>query len=619
MAIRGESLDYLIDRDHKLTIADVASRGLEGKFINGKAEDVVTNNHSMNGTYWTRATVRITSEINKPYVIELFDFQIDSLELYLPMPDGSYRIHRAGYLYPFSHKDFKHKNFVFSFPYEQGVTKTIYMKITASRPVSFIGVVRSYQRFNEYATSEYFYLALYYGILIAMVLYNIFLLFAFKDKTYLFYVLYVISIAIFSLSKDGLGFEFLWDNYPSLNNYIPQIANYMVTVFALLYARSFLNTALHQPAIDKGILLLLGARTVIFAISFTYPSLTYNNYINLIPLFYIYAAGIISWIGGYKMARFYVLAFSLFFTGYLISFFQLLGFFRVSVYTVYSINFGVLAEMILLSMGLADRIRMLTMEKEKAQREIVVQLQENQLLKDNLNKELEEKVKERSQELDNFVYRSSHDIRGPLKSIIGISSIGLKDFSDPRAYAYFNHILKSSKKLDNIVAHLLSVTTIKEAKLNPTKIDLEKMIGQIAGHLRKQEEDKKVNIHLKVRQEHDFFADEKLLHSIVSHIMNFFLSRHKQNDEYLLKIIAEVNKHDTLLEFKDSGLNMDQASQSKVFDIFYKASPGSSETEAGLYMARLYTEKLGGTFRIASEPGTGTSFILRFRNRATAA
>src|SRR5690606_31320284 len=126
----------------------------------------------------------------------------------------------------------------------------------------------------------------------------------------------------------------------------------------------------------------------------------------------------------------------------------------------YSFNIGVLGEMIMLSLALAERFKLLTHDKHRAQRETIKQLKEKEIIVQRSNKELEKKVLERTKaleeknkELDSFVYRSSHDIKGPLKSIIGASSLAMMEVDNGLAINYFGHILRSSQQLDRVVDH----------------------------------------------------------------------------------------------------------------------------------------------------------------------
>jgi signal transduction histidine kinase len=614
LEIRGTFTDILEDPTGKLTIDDVLLP-VNNRFKTGGKNEIIKN-YNINSTYWVRIVISNNSSLEKNWVVELFDFRIDYIEAYLQDKQGNYKAKILGAQFPFYQKDYRHKNFIYDLPQRNGEPQTIYFKLIAHRPVTFIGIVRTYQRFNEYSNSEYFYLALFYGIILAMSLYNLFLFVAIHDRTYFYYALYVMSIGVYALSQDGLGFQYIWYDHPAWNDFVFPVSNYGMIVLALFYARSFLNTELNFPALDKGILSLLILRTLIFITWMFYPDIAYKEWIDVIILFYIYVAGIISWMKGFKTARFYVLAFTLFFLGFLLTVLEKLGFIYDNAYTVYCFNFGVLCEMFLLSLALADRIKMLTKDKEKAQEETIEQYKENEALKDKLNQELEEKVNERTRELDAFVYRSSHDIKGPIKSIIGLTSVAMKDSKDPVSHNYFEHILKSSKRLDTVVGQLMKAIQAKDSRLEFSLINFEHMISDILSGLEGLADFPYVKISTTLNQEEEFYSDEKLLYSILQNLIeNAIKYRDTNKTDAFLRIDIEVKAGFAILEFTDNGTGIDKVSQKKIFELFYKVREDSNGHGLGLYMTKTHVEKLGGSIILISEPGEGSCFRINLKNQ----
>jgi signal transduction histidine kinase len=619
----GIYLDYLEDPSNNLTLNDITFH-FERKFRPGAPHEVISNKN-FSSSYWTRLTVVNNSVIRKNWVIELYDYKIDYYEAYIPNDSGGYDKFTGGAQYNFGRKYYSHKNFIhdlYNLPHRP---QTIYFKIKANRKVVFIGVIRTLQRMLEYSNMEYFLLSLFYGIVIAMIVYNSFLFISTLDAAYFFYVLYVTSIGLLALTKDGLGFQFVWQNHPTWNDSVPIISSFSMVFWALMYAKAFLNTKALHPMLDKGIILILIVRSILFIATFYFPSLAFNSWLDITPLLYTYALGIISWSLGYRMARFYILAFTLFFVGFTLS--ALNDFHVISAHPliIYAFNIGVLCEMLLLSLALADRIKHLTVEKEEAQREIIIQSKENEILKDKINSELESKVHERTRELeeknkelDTFVYRSSHDIKGPLKSIIGLTKIGLADVEDEVAKNYFDHILKSSKRLDSVVDHLLKVMETKESKIEITSINFETLIFDILSSLEHLPFYSKVKTEINITQEHPFYTDDKLLYSVLQNLLeNALKYRDNHKPASFLHVNVFVSKEDTLLEIIDNGLGIEIKLQEKIFDMFYKVNPESSGSGLGLYMTKIYVEKLGGTLKLNSEVGEGSTFIIKLKNRET--
>ena len=617
-------IDYLEDKKDTLTVSEVSSASFQKLFSNSPH---VSGNKNISSAYWLKFTIINETTRRKNWLLELFDFRIDYFEIYIPDGAGQYTTYTGGSKYPFSAREYNHKNFAYDLPLNLNDTPlTIYVKIKANRPVSFIGSIRSYKYFSSYASTEYLSLALFYGIILAMCIYNIFLFLALKDVTYLFYVLYVFSIGIYTSSQDGLGFEYIWPNHPTLNNYIFPLSIYSMVLWALFYARSFLNTRKLSPKVDKVIIGLIIVRTAVFIVEFFYPAIAFIIWIDLIPLFAAYLAGIICFLSGHRMARFYVLAFTMLFAGFIITGLEHLHLIEDSILSVYSFNAGVLCEMMLLSLALADRIKVLNIEKEIAQKATIAQLQENELLKDKVNLELESKVKERTKELefknkelDTFVYRASHDIKGPLKSIIGLTTVGLKDIKDSTALNYFEHILKSSKRLDHLVADLLAVTQVKESRLKVTNIDFEKIIKEILYNLDHLPEYADMDINFSIDGQEDFFSDEKIIYSVFQNMIeNAIKYRDTGKERSSLDIKLEIKDSLATVEFKDNGLGIEQEYAEKIFDMFYKVNQDSSGSGLGLYMVKSSVERLEGCITLQSTATVGSVFTITLKNHPIA-
>jgi signal transduction histidine kinase len=619
-AFKGVQLDYLEDPSNSLTFSDI-QHGFLTKFKTANPDEMV-NNTNIKSTYWVRLTVNNQCTVRKKWVIELFDFKIDHFEAYLPNDTGGYDKFTGGAQYDFQMREYKHKNFVLDLFDLAGGPRTLYYKIKASRRIVFFGLVRSEQKFLEYSNMEYFLLSLFYGIIIAMIIYNFFLFISTLDKAYFYYVLYVTSIGMLALTKDGLGFQYIWGTHPGWNGTIPIISSYSLICWALIYSKTFLNTKTFLPLLDKGIIVLLIVRSGILIASFYFPVIAMSTWVDIIPLVYIYVLGVVSLSFGYRMARFYILAFTLFFIGYTLSLLNQLQLIHSHPLIIYGFNIGVLCEMLLLSLALADRIKLLTFEKEGAQREMIIQSKENENLKDKINLELESKVLERTieleeknKELDSFVYRSSHDIKGPLKSIIGLTSIGLSDVKDEAAKKYFDHILKSSRRLDTVVDHLLKVMETKESKIQISKINFEDMIASVVSSLAHLPCFPMVKTEIHIQQDLPFYSDEKLLHSVIYNLVENSLKYCDTCKETsCLKVNICVKERYSLLEISDNGLGIEKKLQEKIFDMFYKINPESSGSGLGLYMTKMYVEKLSGNIILNSKVGQGVSFNIKLKN-----
>jgi signal transduction histidine kinase len=608
--VRGNLFDVYEDKTGSMSLAQIISLN---RFSENSTD--VPNTIHPGSNYWMRLSIA-ADETGNQFVFELFDFRIDEYEIFFPVGENKFIVKRGGDLKEFRNKTFHHKNFVHYLPKPARFPQYYYVRIRSKQPVGLIGEIRTVQKMISYSNTEYFLLALFYGGVLAMAFYNIFLFFSIKDKTYLYYVMYVLSIAAYALTQDGLGYQYLWPDFPDLNIYVPSVALYSMVCWALLYGRSFLSTREDLPFFEKGIIGFLIFRTIIFILSFTLVPLSpFLIWIDLIPLCFLFIAGVFKWRKGFVAARFFVSAFSFLFVGFCIS---ILTFFKIvkpNALSVYSFNMGVVAEMMLLSLALADRIKVLMKENQMAHILLIQQLTEKEELKDRINRELEEKVTERTRELeeknrhlDSFVYKASHDIKGPLKSIMGLTYVGLKDVKDPTGQVYLNHILKSTKRLDSILNDLLSLSRVQNSKIELRHVNFEDMVGDVLASFNHHPDYENICFGIDIRQEGSFLTDEKLLYSILQNLMeNGIKYRDPDKRHAFLNIKVYTVAEGVNIEFEDNGVGIPEEYHHKIFDMFFKVDERSIGTGLGLYIVKIAVEKLLGNIEISSVPGEGTS------------
>lgn len=396
-------IDILKDTTCELTFKDIRSEPYSNKFMPNNIR--LKRNNDLSAAYWIRFTIKNPDSLQKQkWLFEFFDSSIEDIVFYKPDGKGGYVKKTAGNDYPFYSKIITHKNFEFLLPPVPTDGYTCYARIKSDNPVFMYGVLRSYTWFTSYAIQEYYGLGLFYGILLAMAIYNLLMYLSIRERSYIYYVLYIISTGLYCLALDGTGFQFLWPSYPSFNDNVFTISRFLMVFWVLLYSRRFLAINYYAKFFYQLINTVIILRVFFFLLSFTvWPELKNEIILDAIPLFASFLAGIIALWHGFKPARYFVAGFLLLFTGFLISNLTVESIFGFtiphSIYTVYSLNGGTVAEMMLFSFALSERIKFIRVEREKAQNEYIDQLQENQRLRDQANYELETKVQERTNEL----------------------------------------------------------------------------------------------------------------------------------------------------------------------------------------------------------------------------
>jgi hypothetical protein len=390
-------LNYLMDSTNQLTLADVASAARANDFRTHAAYQ--NKDFRTNTSYWIRMSITLDPKTEKVWLLEFYDQTIDEIEVFVPTDHG-YKEVTLGDSRPFSQRLFRHKNFEVPIE-ESSEPRFYYFRIQSHEFADLRIALRSVNRFIFYSLNEYFLFGTFYGMIIIISLYNFLIFLAIREIKNIYYIIYILSVAAYAMSLDGIGFQYLWPNHPEWNDYAAGITLYSLIVWALIFTRRFLNTKGRASFLDRALQAMIVARTIQFVIElFFFPNLLiYRNH-DIIPLSLIFYTAIQVWRNGYKPARFFVIAYGILFVGF---FLRTLVHFNVLPFTTishYSLHFSFVLEMLFLTMALGDRVRILKDNRDRAMRRIIYQHEENMKLKDQVNRELEQKVGERTHELD---------------------------------------------------------------------------------------------------------------------------------------------------------------------------------------------------------------------------
>jgi serine phosphatase RsbU (regulator of sigma subunit) len=354
--------------------------------------------------YWFKFII-VNSQAKQSRVLEFAYPFFNQLDVYIPNLNGKYQKTTVGDHFPFKSRPYKHKNFLFDLSFESGETKVIYAYLhcngeATSFPVR-VWTKHDYLR-NNY--EEHLALGIYYGIIIFVFFFSAFLWFIVKERYQLYYFLYIIGVAIFQFSLDGLAFEYFWPNNVWFANHVIPLSGSFTIMALILFVISLLKTKLYTPIIHKILIGLLLVDVALFVLSF-FPNPYYSiglmglNFIAVPINLLILISAIISYRIGINTAKYFLVAFSLLILGILAALFKNFGILPRVFLTEYSIQMGSAIELIMLSLALAENVKLLKAEKEEAQNLLLEELKEKSKLQELANLALEQKVLERTAEI----------------------------------------------------------------------------------------------------------------------------------------------------------------------------------------------------------------------------
>lgn len=391
----GQHVDILEDSLGTMTFQQVKATG---HFVPN--EEQTPNFGLSNSAFWIRFTLR--NDTKDPNIFfELANARIDFCTIYNE-DNGQIWEKRISLNEPFANREVQHPNTVFKLNIPPGQSKTYYLKIVGSEQMVLPLIVRSEMDFFRFALKNEVIGGIQIGILTVMMLYNFFLYFSIREKSYLYYVLYILFIGLTQTTITGYTFKYIWPDFPMFNVYAIRIFPSLAGSFAVLFMQNFLHSRENSPTIHKVLTLVFISYG--FAILFNLLGMQRLSYrvidvTGVTACLLVLAVAIQLSIRGYRPAKFYLVAWVMFLIGIVLYTLRNLNILPYNMFTNYTQQVGATIEVILLSFALADKINILKKEKEASQAQALRISMENEKIILEQNAFLEKSVNERTAEL----------------------------------------------------------------------------------------------------------------------------------------------------------------------------------------------------------------------------
>lgn len=218
------------------------------------------------------------------------------------------------------------------------------------------------------------------------------------------------------------------------------------------------------------------------------------------------------------------------------------------------------------------------------------------------------KLTEVNKELKTFIYRASHDLRGPLSSMKGLINVA-KIETEPLQMAKLIGLMDSSaEKLDKIVIDLIETLGIRDRNVQTENINLEELIGSILSQFDETIRQKSIRFFIEANCLSPFASDRSILVMILKRLIDNAIKFHNYTiPGSYITIKLKTDSDGAVISVTDNGNGIKEELLEKVFDMFYRANNDSEGSGLGLYLAKIATEKLGGKISIRSIERIGTT------------
>ena len=403
----GRFVEVLEDPGGRLTLEDVRGPDYAPGFMPSGAAQL--NLGYTRSAWWLRFCLRGGAKTPRELLMELRFPSVDSIIVYSPLRAGdgslSYSAKAGGDTLPWADREIHHRSHVFRLA-TPAQEEMFYVRVSSESVLTLPLYLWQPAALAESDHDTQLLLGAFYGLVLALVIYNLMLFFAVRDRVYLYYVLYTGAFGIYLFSYDGFAFEYLWPESVWWANRAPATALGIVLMLGAVFARSFLVLPKIAPRADRVIVgtAVLGG---VFALSAaTGVGMGYGVILRCISLVGAFSAIVTLYVcvrevmSGYRPAKFFLLAWSGLLVFILLGTLRNFGLAPANFATIYCLHIGLVLDVLLLSFGLGDRINTMRAEKEAAQAEALATQRALLESTQESEREQEKRVAERTAELN---------------------------------------------------------------------------------------------------------------------------------------------------------------------------------------------------------------------------
>jgi signal transduction histidine kinase/CheY-like chemotaxis protein len=608
----GRAMHVLEDPSGRAGIDEVSGGG--GLAAGFRANDAaVLNAGYSTSAYWLKLDLRYepidaTSQ-RRSWLLELAYPPMDHIELYEADPTGTFRLtQKTGDALPYSTRLIKQNSYVFELPFFAGEQKTLYLRVQSQGSVQVPLTLWSTAAYLQAQPARLYVLGMIYGILLGMLVYNLFIFVSVRDRSYLFYILYIASFGLYQLSVNGAAVQFLWPESPWWANAATPFLIGAAALFGCQFARSFLQTAEHSRWVDRLLMALMacGLAVMVLALASSYGlALRLATLLALAFTVVIFSAGILAWYRGLRQARYFIIAWSAFLLGGIINTLMVLGHLPNVFLTMYASQLGCALEVMLLSLALADRINTMRDQQSRTLEVLNLQLANSNRLKDE------------------FLATVTHELRTPMNGVLGSLELMQTVPMGTELAQYQQTATGAARDMMRMVDDMLILTELQAGKLYPQygPFNLRALIDSLRMQFAQPALDKGLafHVHLAADLPERLQGDSKKLAVCLGCLLDNAI-KFTREGSVSLEVSRQSQQGDLLqLRFAvcDTGIGFSHLDDDTLYQRFHQLD-GSMNREheglgIGLAICGQLAELLGGRLQHHSALGQGSRFELTVR------
>lgn len=457
---------------------------------------------------------------------------------------------------------------------------------------------------------------IYYGILIVMMFYNMFIGLSIKDRTYLHYVGYIGFFTIFQACLFGHAYQYFWPMMPKLNELVLSSSLLLSLMFAVNFSRSFLQIEKQHPRVNKLLIAVVSLCAICFVISFFVGyriSILLAVWVGFCSVLSIFIAAINSMLTGYRGAKLFLFAWITLLIASVVMGLTASGILPANIFTRHAAQVGSALEVILLSLALADRINRIKSEKRFIEKQSKLKLEEKNI---ELNHALNQ-LKKSNTLKDEFLATISHELRTPMNGIEGSLQVIQDGIVDGSVKPHVDAAAQSANRMTQLVDSLLEYSEIQSGNwhLHEQPFILDRIIKKFENEIKSDCSIKGISFNIinNTNLQYQLMGDSlRLQHMLFQLLDNAVKFTHKGSITLTINSYEIDGGCQLSFTISDTGIGIATDTLKNIFESF-RQMDGSFARQygglgIGLSLCKAIVDRMGGTISVDSALNEGTAF-----------
>ncbi len=226
-------------------------------------------------------------------------------------------------------------------------------------------------------------------------------------------------------------------------------------------------------------------------------------------------------------------------------------------------------------------------------------------------KDKNERLKKVHSEMNQFVYSLSHELRGPLMSISGVSKLAKMETKDPEILEYFDMIDSATLRLDDFIYKMLDFYRSTKIENKVTEIDFSDIVNSQMDTYREKWDLEKIELNVNIDQAEPFYSDDAKIRVILNNLFsNAYQFQKEGSGSKFINLTIVVKNKLAVITIEDNGIGIEEKHHPIIFNLFQRATQKNVGSGLGLYMVKESVTQMGGKIQLTSQIDHGAIFMV---------